>query len=99
MRDLLREPRDVLIKPVVSEKSVGLIEQNKYSFWVAPEANKIAIRHAVEKMFKVNVTDVRTMNVRGKKKRVGRSVGMTSDRKKAIVTLQEGNSIEGFAGL
>jgi large subunit ribosomal protein L23 len=99
MRDLLREPRDVLIKPVISEKSVGLMEENKYSFWVAPEANKITIRHAVEKMFKVKVTDVRTMNVKGKKKRVGHSVGMTSDRKKAIVTLHEGDRIEGFAGL
>jgi len=99
MRDLLREPRDVLIKPVVSEKSVGLMEENKYCFWVAREANKIAIRHAVEKMFKVKVTNVRTMTVKGKQKRVGRSVGMTSDRKKAIVTLQEGDRIEGFAGL
>ncbi|MCL1916941.1 MAG: 50S ribosomal protein L23 [Peptococcaceae bacterium] len=95
----MREPRDVLIKPVVSEKSVGLMEENKYCFWVAREANKIAIRHAVEKMFKVKVTNVRTMTVKGKQKRVGRSVGMTSDRKKAIVTLQEGDRIEGFAGL
>ena len=95
----MRDPRDVLIKPVISEKSVGLVEENKYSFWVAPVANKVEIRYAVEKMFKVGVTDVRTMNVKGKKKRVGRSVGMTSDRKKAIVTLREGDRIEGFAGL
>ncbi|MCL1790134.1 MAG: 50S ribosomal protein L23 [Peptococcaceae bacterium] len=95
----MRDPRDVLIKPVISEKSVGLMEENKYSFWVAPVANKIEIRHAVEKMFKVSVIEVRTMNVKGKKKRVGRSVGMTSDRKKAIVSLKEGDRIENFAGL
>lgn len=95
----MRDPRDVLIKPVISEKSVGLIEENKYTFWVAPVANKIEIKYAVEKMFKVGVLDVRTMNVKGKKKRVGRSVGMTSDRKKAIVYLKEGDRIEGFAGL
>jgi large subunit ribosomal protein L23 len=95
----MRDPREVLIKPVISEKSVGLMEENKYSFWVAPVANKIEIRHAVEKMFKVSVIEVRTMNVKGKKKRVGRSVGMTSDRKKAIVSLKEGDRIENFAGL
>ncbi|MCL1851625.1 MAG: 50S ribosomal protein L23 [Peptococcaceae bacterium] len=95
----MRDPRDVLIKPVISEKSVGLLEENKYTFWVAPVANKIEIRNAVEKMFKVSVIEVCTMNVKGKKKRVNRSVGMTSDRKKAIVSLKEGDRIEGFAGL
>ena len=95
----MRDPRDVLLKPVISEKSVGLMEENKYTFWVLPVANKIEIRHAVEKMFKVTVVDVRTMNVKGKKKRVRRVVGMTSDRKKAIVSLKEGDRIEGFAGL
>ena len=95
----MRDARDVLIRPVISEKSVGLVEDNKYTFWVYPAANKIEIKNAVEKMFKVHVEEVRTMNVRGKLKRVGRHQGMTPARKKAIVTLKAGEKIEGFAGL
>ncbi len=95
----MRDARDVLIRPVVSEQSVGLVEDNKYTFWVHPAANKIEIKMAVEKMFKVHVEEVNTMNVRGKMKRVGRSMGMTSARKKAIVKLKAGDKIEGFAGL
>jgi len=95
----MRDARDVLRRPVISEKSVGLIEENKYSFWVDPAANKIEIKAAVEKMFKVKVVEVRTINVKGKKKRVGKYVGKTADRKKAIVTLKAGDRIEGFAGL
>ena len=95
----MRDARDVLIRPVISEKSVGVVEENKYTFWVNPAANKIEIRNAVEKLFKVHVEEVRTMNVNGKEKRVGRHVGRTSDRKKAIVTLKAGETIEGYAGL
>jgi large subunit ribosomal protein L23 len=95
----MRDARDVLIRPVISEKSVGMLEQNKYSFWVNPAANKIEIGYAVEKMFKVKVEEVRTLSVKGKLKKVGRSAGMTPDRKKAVVTLQPGFKIEGFAGL
>ncbi len=95
----MRDARDVLKRPVISEKSVGLIEENKYSFWVDTAANKIEIKAAVEKMFKVKVVDVRTINIDGKKKRVGKHVGRTADRKKAIVTLKAGDRIEGFAGL
>lgn len=95
----MRDARDVLIRPVISEKSVGAVEENKYTFWVNTEANKIEIKYAVEKMFKVKVDDVRTMTVKGKEKRQGRYTGMTPDRKKAIVTLKPGNKIEGFAGL
>lgn len=95
----MRDARDVLKRPVISEKSVGLIEENKYSFWVDTAANKIEIKAAVEKMFKVKVVDVKTINVDGKKKRVGKHVGRTADRKKAIVTLKAGDRIEGFAGL
>ena len=94
----MRDARDVLKGPVISEKSVGLLEDNKYSFWVDKAANKIEVKHAVEKMFKVKVVDVRTVNVNGKMKRVG-DEGKTPDRKKAIVTLQAGDRIEGFAGL
>ena len=95
----MRDARDVLVSPVISEKSVGMVEENKYTFWVNPAANKIEIRSAVEKMFKVHVMDVRTISVKGKIKRVGRYAGKTSDRKKAIVTLKAGETIEGFAGL
>jgi len=95
----MRDARDVLQRPVISEKSVGMAEEGKYSFWVAPAANKIEIKHAVEEMFKVHVVSVHTMNVKGKVKRVGRYVGQRPDRKKAIVTLRAGEKIEGYAGL
>ena len=95
----MRDARDVLIRPVISEKSVGAVEDNKYTFWVNTAANKIEIKSAVEKMFKVKVDEVRTLKVKGKEKRMGRYVGRTPDRKKAIVTLEPGNKIEGFAGL
>lgn len=95
----MRDAREVLKKPVISEKSVGLTEENKYTFWVNPAANKIEIKAAVEKMFKVSVVDVRTLTVKGKKKRVGKFAGRTSDRKKAIATLKAGDRIENFAGL
>jgi len=95
----MRDARDVLIRPVISEKSVGLVEENKYTFWVDAAANKIEIKSAVEKMFKVKVDSVRTVSVKGKEKRMGRYVGRTPDRKKAIVKLKPGNKIEGFAGL
>lgn len=95
----MRDARDVLKRPVISEKSVGLLEENKYTFWVDPAANKIEIKAAVEKMFKVAVVEVRTLSVKGKLKRVGRYQGKTNDRKKAIVTLKAGDKIEGFAGL
>ena len=95
----MRDARDVLRGPVVSEKSVGLVEENKYSFWVNPAANKIEIKAAIEKLFKVKVLEVRTMNIKGKKKRVGRYLGKTSDRKKAIATLKDGDKIENYAGL
>lgn len=95
----MRDARDVLVRPVISEKSVGMLEDNKYTFWVSTVANKIEIKHAVEKMFKVKVDEVRTVKVSGKEKRQGRYVGRTPDRKKAIVTLEAGHKIEGFAGL
>jgi large subunit ribosomal protein L23 len=95
----MRDARDVLKSPVISEKSVGLVEENKYTFWVDPAANKIEIKAAVEKMFKVTVVDVRTLSVKGKMKRVGKYTGKTSDRKKAIATLKAGDKIDNFAGL
>lgn len=94
----MRNSYDVLKKPVITEKSWDLVTENKYSFWVNPDANKIEIKNAVESAFKVTVLDVRTMNVKGKEKRMGRFVGRTKDRKKAIVTLKEGDKIEVFEG-
>ena len=93
------EARDIVIKPVVTEKSIGLMENNKYVFKVALSANKIEIKKAIEEIFKVKVVDVNTVRVKGKEKRMGRSVGRTSDYKKAIVQLAEGDSIEIFEGL
>ena len=93
------EARDIIIKPVVTEKSIGLMEHNKYVFKVALSANKIEIKKAIEEIFKVKVVDVNTVCVKGKEKRMGRSVGKTSDYKKAIVQLAEGDSIEIFEGL
>ncbi len=95
----MRNPRDVLKKPIVSERSTSLMEQNKYSFYVNPEANKIEIKNAVQELFKVTVTEVRTMNVKGKAKRMGKYLGRTADRKKAIVTLKQGDKIEIIEGM
>ncbi|MGI6065785.1 MAG: 50S ribosomal protein L23 [Bacillota bacterium] len=95
----MRNPHDVLIKPLVSEKSISLMEQNKYPFEVNADANKIEIKYAVQELFKVTVTNVTTMNVKGKMKRMGRYIGKRPDRKKAIVTLKSGDKIEVFEGL
>lgn len=88
---------DVLKKPVLTEKSLILLqEENKYTFDVDVNANKIEIRNAVEKMFNVKVESVNVMNVRPKTKRVGRYTGKTNKRRKAIVKLAEGHKIDLF---
>ncbi|MED9780406.1 MAG: 50S ribosomal protein L23 [Peptococcaceae bacterium] len=91
--------REIIIKPVVTEKSVDLMQENKYCFKVAKDANKIEIKNAIEEIFKVTVVNVNTVNVHGKMKRMGRTQGMTASWKKAVVTLREGDSIEVFEGL
>ena len=91
--------REIIIKPVVTEKSVDLMQENKYCFKVAKDANKIEIKNAIEEIFKVTVVNVSTVNVHGKMKRMGRTQGMTASWKKAVVTLREGDSIEVFEGL
>ena len=91
--------REIIIKPVVTEKSVDLMQKNKYCFKVAKDANKIEIKNAIEEIFKVTVVNVNTVNVHGKMKRMGRTQGMTASWKKAVVTLREGDSIEVFEGL
>lgn len=95
----MRNPRDVLKKPVVSERSMAMLEDNKYTFYVDPKANKIEIKNAVEELFNVSVLNVNTLNVKGKEKRMGRYVGRTADRKKAIVKLKAGDKIEIFEGM
>ncbi|MBN1970303.1 MAG: 50S ribosomal protein L23 [Candidatus Delongbacteria bacterium] len=87
----------ILKKPVLTEKGIGLqSKENKYTFIVAKDANKIEICKAVESKFNVNVTDVNTMNFLGKYKRVGRFIGRKSAYKKAVVTVKEGQKIEFF---
>lgn len=95
----MRNVHDVLIKPLVSEKSMFLMEENKYSFQVAKDANKIEIKKAVEDIFKVEVVNVTTRNIKGKLKRMGKYQGRRPDTKKAIVTLKAGDSIEIFTGV
>jgi large subunit ribosomal protein L23 len=90
---------DVIKHPVITEKSTAVqAKANQYFFKVDPRATKHDIRLAVERIFKVRVSDVRTMNVLGKRKRVGRNVGVTSNWKKAMVTLREGDRIEMLEG-
>ncbi|NLX91403.1 MAG: 50S ribosomal protein L23 [Firmicutes bacterium] len=87
----MKDPRDIILRPLVTEKTTGLMEKNKYAFVVDKRANKIEIRKAVEELFGVKVEAVNTINVRGKPKRVGIHRGYTPSRKKAIVTLKEGS--------
>jgi large subunit ribosomal protein L23 len=90
------ELHKIIRRPLVTEKTTLLREGNQYLFEVDPRANKIEIEKAVEKLFKVKVVDVRTLNVLGKKKRVGRLQGKKSDWKTAIVTVAPGSTIEIF---
>ena len=90
------EARDILIKPIVTEKSTALMEERKYTFCVPLSATKIQIRQAVEQIFKVKVQAVNTMRYEGKRKRLGRTQGRRSDWKKAVVTLKPGETIELF---
>ena len=93
-----RDPRDVILRPVVSEKSYTAYDANVYTFVVAPDANKIEIRNAVESIFDVRVTNVNTLNRNGKRKRNRRTggFGQRAGSKRAIVTLAEGDRIEIF---
>ena len=93
----LTDPRDILLAPVISEKSYGLLDDNKYTFIVAPDANKTQIKIAVEKVFGVKVSGVNTLNRQGKRKRTRAGFGQRASSKRAIVTLSEG-TIEIFGG-
>ena len=93
------EPTQVIIRPVVSEKSYVLASTNKYTFRVHPNAHKTQIRQAIEDLFGVRVVDVRTMAVKSKPKRRGFTSGRTREWKKAIVEVREGDSLPIFQGL
>ena len=90
------EARDILIKPIITEKTTSLSQEGKYTFRVPLSATKIQIRQAVEEVFKVKVQAVNTMRYEGKVKRLGRTQGRRSDWKKAVVTLKPGDTIEFF---
>jgi len=90
----------IIKKPCLTEKGTTLQEMNNQVVMkVDPRANKIEIKHAVEKLFNVKVSKVRTLNMTGKQKRMGRTIGRTSDWKKAVVTLAEGHSIDFLEGV
>lgn len=92
------DAREVVVRPIVSERSYKLIEHNRYTFEVDKRARKPEIASAVEEIFKVTVVNVNTMNVPGKSRRVRFAKGMTPSWKKAIVTLKEGDKIAIFEG-
>ena len=92
----MRSPRDVIIRPIVSEKSYAGIESNVYTFLVDPDANKTEIKEAVQTIWNVQVTAVNTINRKGKIKRRRFTYGKRPDQKRAIVTLAQGDSIEIF---
>jgi large subunit ribosomal protein L23 len=93
-----RDPRDVIIQPVVSEKSYASFDEGVYTFVVASDANKIEIRHAIESIFNVRVANVNTINRKGKRKRNRRTGNWSTraDERRALVTLVAGDSIEIF---
>lgn len=91
----MKDYRDIILRPVITEKSMKLMaDDNKVTFKVAKDANKIEVRNAVEKLFNVEVTNVNILNTADKKKRVGRHTGVVHGFKKAVVTLAEGSSID-----
>ena len=96
----MKAAQDIVIAPIITEKSMSVIADKKYTFKVATDANKVEIAEAVEKLFGVEVASVNTMNVRGQKRRMGRYEGYTASWKKAIVTLTaDSKPIEFFDGL
>lgn len=92
------DPRDIVIAPVVSEKSYGLLDENKYTFFVDPRANKTQIKIAVEQIFGVTVLGVNTLNRQGKRRRTRYGTGRQADTKRAIVQVSPGERIDIFQG-
>jgi large subunit ribosomal protein L23 len=94
----IADPRDILLAPVISEKSYGLLDENKYTFVVRTDANKTQIKIAVEQVFGVTVTGVNTLNRQGKRRRTRVGVGRRADTKRAIVSVADGQRIDIFGG-
>ena len=92
------DPRDILLAPVVSEKSYSLLDENKYTFFVAKGANKTQIKIAVEQVFGVKVLDVNTINRQGKRMRTRTGFGRRNNTKRAIVSVRPGDRIDIFGG-
>ena len=96
----MRNINEIIVRPVLTEKSTDQLDKrNAYTFVVAKDANKIEIANAIEKQFGVKVKDVRTMRYAGKERRVGKFIGRRASWKKAVVTLNEGDTIEIFEGV
>ena len=93
----MKDPREVIIRPIITEHSFDMMEENTYTFEVAKDANKVEIRQAIEAIFNVHVEKVNTLNVKSKPKRVRYHAGHTRTWKKAMVTLKQGETIEIFA--
>ncbi len=91
--------QDIIIRPIITEDSMERLQNGKYTFEVAKDANKVEIAKAVEELFGVEVAGVNTVSVKGKQKRMGRFVGYRPDRKKAIVTVKGDKTIEFFDGM
>ena len=94
----IRDHRDVILRPVVSEKSYNLLDEGMDAFIVSPEAKKTEIKIAIEAIFKVKVTSVNTLNREGKTRRTRFGIGKKANTKRAIVTVAEGDRIDIFAG-
>ena len=95
----MKTAHDIIIKPIITEDSMERLQNGKYTFKVAKDANKVEIAKAVEELFDVKVAKVNTMSVKGKEKRMGRYTGFRPDWKKAIVTLEGDKTIEFFDGM
>lgn len=93
----MKDPREVIIRPIITEHSYDMMEENVYTFEVAKSSNKVEIAQAIEAIFGVKVVKVNTLNVKSKPKRVRYALGKTRTWKKAMVTVAEGDSIEIFA--
>lgn len=96
---MTKTAQDIVIKPIITEDSMERLQNGKYTFEVAKDANKVEIAKAIEELFDVKVAKVNTISVKGKQKRMGRSVGFRPDWKKAIVTLEGDKTIEFFDGM
>ncbi|MFY9422940.1 MAG: 50S ribosomal protein L23 [Bacilli bacterium] len=92
----MKNPYDIIVRPLITEKTMKLVEDGKYTFEVMPDVNRIEVKNAIEEIFNVDVVSVKIINVRKKERRVGRFSGYRPAVKKAIVTLEEGQTLDVF---